>query len=132
MSDKLYTSYGEDKLLDLENENVTDALKDAVGGGGGAPFIVTFIRSGDSYTCDKTFVEVKEAYANSVVLFNINNINAVVTGIDIDGINESYQASAMTTMEIDGTSYLMSASMTMYSNGTITPTLKAYTLEPAE
>lgn len=34
MSDKLYTAYGEDKILDLENENVTEAFKDAIGGGG--------------------------------------------------------------------------------------------------
>ena len=34
MSDKLYTAYGEDKILDLENENVVDAFQSAIGGGG--------------------------------------------------------------------------------------------------
>lgn len=34
MSDKLYTAYGEDKILDLENQNVVDAFQSAIGGGG--------------------------------------------------------------------------------------------------
>ena len=32
MSDKLYTSYGEDKLLDLENQNIVSAFQNAIGG----------------------------------------------------------------------------------------------------
>ena len=32
MGDKLYTSYGEDKLLDLENQNIVSAFQNAIGG----------------------------------------------------------------------------------------------------
>ena len=31
MSDKLYTAYGEDKILDLENQNVVSAFQNAIG-----------------------------------------------------------------------------------------------------
>lgn len=33
MSDKLYTAYGGDKIIDLENQNTTIAFKDAISGG---------------------------------------------------------------------------------------------------
>ena len=38
MNDKLYTAYGGDKIIDLENTNTQNAIKDVVGGSGGAVY----------------------------------------------------------------------------------------------
>lgn len=75
MSDKLYTSYGEDKLLDLENENITNALKDAVGGGESSPITYIHYTDGEQYgdpiTCDKTYQEIIDLYNNHVPMVAI-------------------------------------------------------------
>ena len=99
--------------------------------GGGAPFIATFTQSGGSYSCNKTFAEVQEAYQHNVVYFNINGLNALATGVNVGGDTENYQASLMTTMQISGAWYLMQISISYYAN-TITPIQNAFSLTLAQ
>lgn len=88
MSDKLYTAYGEDKILDLENENVTDALKDAVGGGGDSPITYVYYTDPEEYgqpmTCDKTYEEIKKLFTDHMPMIAIYDGN-IYNAVNING-----------------------------------------------
>ena len=64
MSDKLYTAYGEDKILDLENQGTIDAINNIVEGGGGSA-IATYSITGT--TVNATYNDIVGNLADNIM-----------------------------------------------------------------
>ena len=64
MSDKLYSAYSGDKIVDLENQNIVSAFQSAIGGSGGA---VYFENTGEQLKA--TYNQVLSAIQNGSAVF---------------------------------------------------------------
>lgn len=100
MSDKTYSAYGGDKIIDLENEQIAEAF-----GGSSSGFAIDFDYNWNDHkvnTCNKTIVEIAALSnnANTIPTVHINgsicpvlfykysnNYVYMLIGVYLDGLN---------------------------------------------